>query len=64
MNITQKYIARFMRSGWEAFFEKRRPRRRLYAQSEYDYNKAVVDTAVQSQYSGNGDVNGVMWLLQ
>ena len=82
MIIIQKYIALFMQSGWEAFFEQRRtgiptlntgpgtynnaqvPKRWLYPQSEYDYNKANVDAAVQSQYSGNDDVNGVMWLLQ
>jgi hypothetical protein len=80
--IIQKYIALFMQSGWEAFFEQRRtgiptlntgpgtynngmvPKRWLYPQSEYDYNKANVDLAVQRQYSGNDDVNGVMWLLQ
>jgi hypothetical protein len=82
MIIIQKYIALFMQSGWEAFFEQRRtgiptfntgpgtynngmvPKRWLYPQSEFDYNKANVDAAVQSQYSGNDDVNGVMWLLQ
>jgi len=80
--IIQKYIALFMQSGWEAFFEQRRtgiptlnvgpgtynngmvPKRWLYPQSEYDYNKGNVDAAVQSQYSGNDDVNGTMWLLQ
>ena len=80
--ITQKYIALFMQSGWEAFFEQRRtgiptldvgpgtynngmvPKRWLYPQSEYDYNKENVDAAVLSQYAGNDDVNGVMWLLQ
>jgi len=80
--ITQKYIALFMQSGWEAFYEQRRtgiptlntgpgtynngmvPKRWLYPQSEYDYNKANVDAAVQSQYSGNDNVNGMMWVLQ
>jgi hypothetical protein len=82
MIITQKYIALFMQSGWEAFIEQRRtgipklntgpgtynngmvPKRWLYPQSEYDYNKANVDAAVQRQYSGTDDVNAVMWLLQ
>lgn len=82
MIITQKYIALFMQSGWEAFFEQRRtgiptlnvgpgtynnrqvPKRWLYPQSEYDYNKDNVEAAVARQYSGNDNVNGVMWLLQ
>lgn len=80
--IIQKYIALFMQSGWEAFYEQRRtgvftldvgpgtynngmvPKRWLYPQTEYDYNKANLDAAVQRQYSGNDNVNGVMWLLQ
>lgn len=82
MIITQKYIALFMQSGWEAFYEQRRtgiptlntgpgtyndgmvPKRWLYPQSEYDYNKENVDAAVASQYSGNDNVNGVMWVIQ
>lgn len=82
MIITQKYIALFMQSGWEAFFEQRRtgiptlnvgpgtynngkvPKRWLYPQSEFDYNNANVEAAVQSQYGGSDDVNGVMWILQ
>jgi hypothetical protein len=82
MIITQKYIALFMQSGWEAFFEQRRtgiptlnvgpgtynsgkvPKRWLYPQSEYDYNTQNVDAAIQSQYSGSDNVNGVMWILQ
>jgi hypothetical protein len=82
MIITQKYIALFMQSGWEAFLEQRRtgiptlnvgpgtynngkvPKRWLYPQSEFDYNNTNVEAAVQSQYGGNDDVNGVMWLLQ
>ena len=82
MIITQKYIALFMQSGWEAFFEQRRtgiptlnvgpgtynngqvPKRWQYPQSEYDYNQANVEAAVQRQYNGTDNVNGVMWLLQ
>lgn len=81
MIITQKYIALFMQSGWEAFYEQRRtgipalnvgpgtyndglvPKRWLYPQSEYDYNKDNVDAAVQSQFAGNDDVNEELWLL-
>jgi hypothetical protein len=81
MIILQKYIALFMQSGWEAFFEQRRtgiptlnvgpgtyndgkvPKRWLYPQSEYDYNKENVEAAVQRQYASD-DVNEVMWVLQ
>ena len=82
MIIIQKYIALFMQSGWEAFFEQRRtgfphlnvgpgtyndglvPKRWLYPQSEYDYNNVNVEAAVASQYGGDDNVNGVMWILQ
>ena len=82
MIAMQKYIALFMQSGWEAFYEQRRtgiptlsvgpgtynngmvPKRWLYPQSEYDYNKANLDAALQSQFNGNDNVNQVMWLLQ
>jgi hypothetical protein len=82
MIIIQKYIALFMQSGWEAFYEQRRtgipklnvgpgtynngkvPKRWLYPQSEFDYNKTNVDAAVTRQYSGTDDVNAVMWILQ
>jgi hypothetical protein len=82
MIIVQKYIALYMQSGWEAFFEQRRtgiptlnvgpgtynngkvPKRWLYPQSEYDYNKENVDAAVQQQYGGDDNTNAVMWLLQ
>jgi hypothetical protein len=81
MIITQKYIALFMQSGWEAFFEQRRtgiptlnvgpgtynnqkvPKRWLYPQSEYDYNKENVEAAVDRQYATD-NVNEVMWVLQ
>lgn len=79
---TQKYIALFMNSGWEAFMEQRRtgipvlsvgpgtynngmvPKRWLYPQSEYDYNPGSLATALQRQFSGDDDVNKIMWLLQ
>ena len=80
--ITQKYIAFFMNSGWEAFYEQRRtgipvldvgpgtsnggmvPKRWMYPQAEYTINKAHVEEAVQRQYGGTDDINGVMWVLQ
>ncbi len=81
MIITQKYIALFMQSGWEAFLEQRRtgiptlnvgpgtynnqqvPKRWLYPQSEYDYNKENVEAAVARQYASD-NVNEVMWVLK
>ena len=40
------------------------PKRWLYPQSEYDYNAANLATALQRQFAGNDNVNGVMWLIQ
>jgi hypothetical protein len=40
------------------------PKRWLYPQSEYDYNLANLEVALQRQYGGVDDVNAVMWLLQ
>ncbi|MES2894096.1 MAG: SusD/RagB family nutrient-binding outer membrane lipoprotein [Bacteroidota bacterium] len=40
------------------------PKRWMYPRSEYDYNAENVAAAVQSQYSGDDNVNKVMWLLQ
>ena len=80
--ITQKYIAFFLNSGNEPFFEQRRtgiptfstgpgtqnggkvPKRWMYPQSEYSYNGANVQAAVDRQYAGNDNINGVMWVLQ
>lgn len=80
--ITQKYLALFLQSGFEPFFEQRRtgyptfnvgagtlnngkiPKRWAYPVNEYVQNEKNVTAAVQSQYAGKDDVNGVMWLLQ
>ncbi|MGZ5190742.1 MAG: SusD/RagB family nutrient-binding outer membrane lipoprotein, partial [Flavisolibacter sp.] len=40
------------------------PKRWLYPQSEYDYNLANLTAALQRQFGGTDNVNGVMWLLQ
>ncbi|MEI9947001.1 MAG: SusD/RagB family nutrient-binding outer membrane lipoprotein [Chitinophagaceae bacterium] len=40
------------------------PKRWLYPQSEHDYNADNLAKALQAQYSGNDNVNGVMWLIQ
>jgi Starch-binding associating with outer membrane len=40
------------------------PKRWLYPQNEYAINAANVNAAVQVQYGGVDDINGVMWVLQ
>lgn len=40
------------------------PKRWLYPQSEYIYNKQNVEAAVQRQFPGGDDTNEVMWVLQ
>jgi len=40
------------------------PKRWLYPQTEYDYNTDNLNAALQSQYSGNDNVNSTMWLIQ
>lgn len=80
--IQQKYIAFFLNSGWEPFFEQRRtgipvlstgpgtqnggmvPKRWIYPQSEYVSNSENVEEAVDRQFGGVDDINGVMWVLQ
>ncbi|UYQ91001.1 SusD/RagB family nutrient-binding outer membrane lipoprotein [Chitinophaga horti] len=81
--ITQKYIASFMNSGWNSFYEQRRtgfpvfdvsgsgvlnnkqiPKRWMYPEAELQTNAANVNAAVISQYSGNDNINGEMWLLK
>ena len=50
--------------GAGTYNDQQVPKRWLYPQNEYNVNKANVDAAVQKQYNGNDDINGVMWLLQ
>ncbi|HEV3221469.1 MAG TPA: SusD/RagB family nutrient-binding outer membrane lipoprotein [Puia sp.] len=40
------------------------PTRWLYPQNEFAINAAHVNAAVQSQYGGNDNINGIMWVLQ
>ncbi len=40
------------------------PKRWLYPQNEYTINATNVNAALQSQYGGTDDINGVMWLLK
>lgn len=40
------------------------PKRFLYPADEFNFNSENVTAAVQSQYGGTDDINGVMWVLQ
>ncbi len=40
------------------------PKRWMYPTDEYLNNRINVEKAVESQYSGTDNINGVMWLLQ
>lgn len=40
------------------------PKRWMYPQDELNYNTDNLETAVQRQYSGNDDVNELMWILR
>jgi hypothetical protein len=36
----------------------------MYPSNELSFNRANVEIAINSQFSGNDDVNAVMWILQ
>lgn len=40
------------------------PKRWLYPQDEYDNNRGNLQDALQRQFGGDDDVNGVMWILE
>ncbi len=40
------------------------PRRWLYPAKELSNNRAQVEEAISRQFSGNDDVNELMWILQ
>ena len=40
------------------------PKRWMYPQSEFSYNAENVQTAVQTQFAGNDDINKLLWVLQ
>lgn len=40
------------------------PKRWTYPQSEFSYNAENVQSAVQTQFAGNDDINKVLWVLQ
>jgi len=50
--------------GPGTYNDQKVPKRWIYPQSEYDYNAANLDAAVQRQFNGDDDVNSLMWLLQ
>ncbi len=50
--------------GPGTYNDQKVPKRWIYPQSEYDYNAANLDAAIQRQFNGDDDVNAVMWLLQ
>lgn len=80
--LTQKYLAFFMNSGWEAYYNHRRtgipafatgpannnggrfPVRWRYPSAEQNGNAANLQTALQRQFGGSDDINGLMFILQ
>lgn len=80
--ITQKYLAFYQNSGFEAYYNWRRTGtpafltgpgtgnsnrialRFLYPVSEKAVNTMNVNSAIQSQFGGNDDINGKMWLIK
>ena len=40
------------------------PTRWMYPQNEINYNRENLEIAVQRQYSGSDDFNGIMWILK
>lgn len=80
--LTQKYIAFWQNSNWEAFFNQRRtgipefssgpgtgngakiPVRWQYPVTETSANATNYRQAIQRQYQGADDLDGLMWILQ
>ncbi|WP_333821253.1 SusD/RagB family nutrient-binding outer membrane lipoprotein [Ohtaekwangia sp.] len=80
--LTQKYIAFWQNSNWEAFFNQRRTGvpafstgvgngngnkiavRWQYPVAEAATNAKNYNAAVQRQFSGSDDLDGVLWILQ
>jgi hypothetical protein len=44
--------------------DKKVPKRWMYPVSELQNNQANVNAAIGSQFSGNDNINGIMWLLK
>ncbi|WP_462222273.1 SusD/RagB family nutrient-binding outer membrane lipoprotein [Ferruginibacter sp.] len=80
--VTQKYLAFYQNSGWEAYYNWRRTGiptfntgagtgnsnrvalRFQYPTAEKSINTANVNAAIQSQFSGNDDINAKMWIIK
>lgn len=80
--LTQKYLAFYQNSGWEAYYNWRRTGiptfhtgpgngnsnrialRFQYPTAEKSVNSANVNAAIQSQFSGNDDINAKMWIIK
>ena len=80
--LTQKYLAFYQNSGWEAYYNWRRTGiptfhtgpgngnsnrialRFQYPTAEKSVNSSNVNAAIQSQFSGNDDINAKMWIIK
>ncbi len=80
--LTQKYLAFYQNSGWEAYYNWRRTGvpafltgpgsgnsnrvalRFQYPVAEKSVNSTNVNSAIQSQFGGNDDINAKMWIIK
>lgn len=80
--LTQKYLAFYQNSGWEAYYNWRRTGtpafhtgpgtgnsnrvalRFQYPVAEKANNAAHVNSAIQSQFGGQDDINAKMWIIK
>jgi Starch-binding associating with outer membrane len=80
--LTQKYLAFYQNSGWEAYYNWRRTGvpafhtgpgngnsnrialRFQYPTAEKANNTANVNSAIQSQFGGQDDINAKMWIIK
>ena len=80
--ITQKYLAFYQNSGWEAYYNWRRTGipafhtgpgtgnsnrialRFQYPTSEKSINVSNVNSAIQTQFAGQDDINAKMWIVK
>jgi hypothetical protein len=51
-------------SGSGVLNDKKIPKRWMYPVSELQNNQANVNAAISGQFSGNDNINGIMWLLK
>ncbi len=76
--LTQKYMTMFHQSQWTSYYDYLRtgypawplqpgvtaPYRFRYPQSEYSYNKANLQSALNAQFSGKDDIRSMPWWLK